>query len=61
LHNVTLDQYTITVGKTEFVHGVGFMALHCSSSKNDVQSPLHFFLPLPTINCGELLKTYNPS
>jgi len=27
LHNVTLDQYTITVGKTEFVHGVGHMAL----------------------------------
>jgi len=43
LHNVILDQNAISVGKTEFVHGDGLMGLRFSSSKNDVQSPLHFW------------------
>ena len=37
LHNVSLGQYTISVGKSEFVHGDGLMGLRFSSSKNDEQ------------------------
>jgi hypothetical protein len=49
LHNVTLDQCTISVGKSEFVHCGGLMALRFSISKKDLQFPLHF-VALPIIN-----------
>ena len=43
MHNISLDQYAVSVGRSEFVHGDWLMGLHFSSLKKDEQSPLHFW------------------
>jgi len=56
LHNVILDQYTISVGKSDLVHGDGLYGstLFEFEKRRAISTA---FLALPTIKYGECLAT----